>query len=945
MTKSLNSVGDRSGGEPSERRVLAIVMETLSELHPGIDEMLSLSLDSDLDRELGFDSLGRTELLYRLEKAFEVRLPESTFSTADTPRDLLKAIHNASPLPVTNSGETERVLGERRVEVPGEEVATLPALLLWHARRHPHRRHISFYDDHDQVHALSYSELLDGARRVAACLQARGLEPGDSVAIMLPTGEDYFFSFMGILLAGGVPVPIYPPMRLSQIEEHLRRHVGILANARCRILITMPEAQSVAKLLKTSLRDMARVMVPDELRASNSRLYTVSPLPTDTAFLQYTSGSTGNPKGVVLSHTNLLTNIRAMGGVVEATPDDVFVSWLPLYHDMGLIGAWLGSLYFAMSFVVMTPLAFLARPQRWLWAIHQHRGTLSAGPNFAYELCLNKLDENDVEGLDLSSWRLAFNGAEPVSPQTVRRFCRRFGRYGFHSNAMAPVYGLAESSVGLAFPPPGRSVPIDRVDRSRLSQKGEAVSTVNGDNSLEFVACGSSLPGHQIRVVDAAGNELPDRIEGRLQFKGPSCTRGYFENEAANHSLFERGWLNSGDLAYLDKGEVYLTGRVKDMIIRAGRNIYPQELEQAIGEISRVRKGCVAVFGSIDPKNQTERLVIIAESRERAAVAMEQIRSDIMARVTDLLGMPPDQVIVAPLHAVLKTSSGKIRRAATRERYEQGDLGSGEVSVWKQFARLYLGALAPAMKQLVFFTSAWGYGAYAWSIFLLMAPVVWLLALLLPGIGLRWKMIGGAARVLARLVGCEIRTEGVENLPADHSAVLVANHQSYLDGIVLAAVLSRPVRFIAKDEFLNSLIPRIFLQRIDARFVSREDLKRSVEDARRLALDVRGGAPLLFFPEGTFRPIPGLLPFRMGGFVAAAEAGVVVIPVVICGTRSILRSGSWLPRRGAVSVSVQRPIEPQGEGWAGAVGLRNRSRSAMLERLDEPDLSHTVSYR
>jgi acyl-CoA synthetase (AMP-forming)/AMP-acid ligase II len=346
---------------------------------------------------------------------------------------------------------------------------------------------------------------------------------------------------------------------------------------------------------------------------------------------------------VILTHANLLANIRAMGQVAGTTSRETFVSWLPLYHDMGLIGACMGSLYYACPLVLMSPLAFLARPQRWLWAIHQHHGTISAAPNFAYELCLRRIDDLDIAGLDLSSWQIALNGAEPISPETVTRFCERFAKYGFRPQTMTPVYGLAESSLGAAFPPPGRGVRIDRIQRDPFTRSGQAIPTDEDDSTaLRFVSCGRPLPGHQIRIVDATGYEVAERQVGHLQFQGPSATSGYFRNPEDTRRLFDGDWLNSGDLAYIAGGDIYVTGRVKDLIIRAGRNIYPQELEEAVGDLPGIRKGCVAAFGSTDPVSSTERLVVVAETRETDAKAQEHLRQQIDATIIDLLGTPAD---------------------------------------------------------------------------------------------------------------------------------------------------------------------------------------------------------------------------------------------------------------------------------------------------------------
>ncbi|MFQ5761292.1 MAG: fatty acyl-AMP ligase, partial [Acidiferrobacterales bacterium] len=594
----------------------------------------------------------------------------------ETPADLLRLISGAaaSQPRMTVPQSKADTLGE--VHAAPQDARTLVDALEWHVHSHPERPHVYLCVDDKQEQEISYQALLRGAEAVAAGLQHAGLEPGETVAIMLPTSEEYLLTFFGILLAGGIPVPIYPPARLTQIEDHLRRHVRILSNAGVVKLVTVPEASRLARLLKSHIASLRRIFTVEELSSSAQTLARPTLKPDDIAFLQYTSGSTADPKGVVLTHANLLSNIRAMGNVLEVDSTDVFVSWMPMYHDMGLIGAWLGSLYYAMPLVLMSPLNFLARPARWLWAIHRHRATLSAGPNFAYELCLGKIDEQDIEGLDLSSWRLAVNGAEPISPDTLIAFAKRFARYGFREEVLCPVYGLAEGSLGLTFPPMGRGPVIDHVDRETFRREGRAIPADNTESqTLRFVGCGQTLPGHEIRIVDAAGIEVVDRQEGRLQFRGPSATSGYYRNPEASNRLFDGDWLESGDLAYVADGEVFITGRVKDVIIRAGRNIYPQELEEAIGHIPGIRRGCVAVFAATDAVGGTESLVVLAETRQTDASARAELEAHITSTAVDLVGTPPDDIVLAVPHTVLKTSSGKLCRAASRDLYQGGKLG------------------------------------------------------------------------------------------------------------------------------------------------------------------------------------------------------------------------------------------------------------------------------
>ncbi|MDE2311075.1 MAG: AMP-binding protein, partial [Betaproteobacteria bacterium] len=920
----INAMNDISG------TLLATIRQLAAELHARPEAAIPVTLDSSLERDLGFDSLGRVELLTRLEQVFGVSLPEQVFATAETPRDLLQAVLAAAPA-VAPSADMQRVEAPVWVQAEPSDALTLPEALDWHVRAHPERTHITLQDAEGNETALTYAALRDGAEQIAAGLLERELQPGQSVAIMLPTSREYFCCFLGVLLAGGVPVPIYPPARPSQIEDHLRRHAGILSNALATMLITVAEAKPVARLLQAQVESLRMVATAAEL-TNAGRAPGIPLKPENIALLQYTSGSTGNPKGTVLTHANLLANIRAMGKAAQVTSTDVFVSWLPLYHDMGLIGAWLGSLYYAFPLVVMSPLSFLSRPERWLWAIHKHRGTLSASPNFGYELCLRKIPDTALAGLDLSSWRMAFNGAEPVSPETITHFAQRFGRCGLRPQAIAPVYGLAECSVGLAFPPPGRGPLIDRIRRDRFMRTGHAeLAGSNEKDALRIPACGRPLPGHEIRIVDATGRELGERVEGHLEFKGPSATGGYFRNPEQTRLLFHGEWLDSGDFAYQAEGDIYLTGRSKDIIIRAGRNIYPYELEEAVGDIPGIRKGCVAVFGSPDPATGTERLIVLAETRETSPAQLEALRGRINALTLDMLGIAADNIVLAPIHSVLKTSSGKIRRAACRELFEKG--AAPTRAVWWQVARLAWAGTLPQMRRGIRVVSDVLFAAYTWALFWLLAPVTWLAVALLPRPAWGWAASHAIARLYARLCATPLVVRGLENLSPEAPCVVVSNHASYLDGIVLVAVLPGEFSstgyfsFVAKRELLDSFVSRTYLQRIGSDFVERFESQRSLEDVKQVALSLQSGRSPIFFPEGTFTRIHGLMPFRMGAFVVAAEAGAPVVPLTIRGTRSILRDGHWFPRRGIITVTIGKPIAPEGKGWAAAIQLRNKARA------------------
>ncbi len=472
-----------------QERLLDVVRSLVSELgHQSA--LASVRPGAHLDRELGLGSLERVELLLRLEKAFGIRLDENVLAEAETVQDLISALVASDGLSAASSLRAEVIdrapksfstgLAEG---VPTAE--TFQDVLRHRGRVDAARTHLIFYQDEGEGEgaSLTFGELFAGAERVAADLVQRGIGRGDRVALMLPTSRDFFLTFAGTLLAGATPVPIYPPFRADRVAEYAERQSAILANAGARLLITFREAASLAKMLKPRVPSLEGVATAESLIESRAPAPLGPQLQArgdDLALLQYTSGSTGNPKGVMLTHANLLANVRAIGEALTLRSDDVGVSWLPLYHDMGLIGAWLMPLYFGLPVVVLSPLAFLSRPARWLRAFHRYRGTVSAAPNFAYELAAAKVSDEDMRDLDLSSWRAALNGAEPVLPTTLDRFAKRFAACGFRRETLLPVYGLAEASLAVTIPPVGRDVRVDHLERAAFAREGRAVPAPPG---------------------------------------------------------------------------------------------------------------------------------------------------------------------------------------------------------------------------------------------------------------------------------------------------------------------------------------------------------------------------------------------------------------------------------------------------------------------------------
>ncbi len=966
-------------------RVLEIIRNLLYEL--GSQGAIGLvSGNSHLDRDLGLGSLERVELMARLESSFELLLPDRVASESNTPDDLALAILSA---PGNRQDEPE-VSSALRVSIRTQQLdrqggdtdifsaQTLVDVLRFRATRDAERTHLIITEDTDgeaRNFTLTFADLYSAAQRCSTELSRRGVPAGGRVALMLPTSRAFFVSYAGILLAGAIPVPIYPPFRADRIEEYASRQAGILNNAEVCLLLTFRRAEAVANLLRPRVKSLTAVVDAEKLIEAADKAPPPSPgaLPLhlsgnrvrksgDLALLQYTSGSTGNPKGVTLTHANLLANMRAIGEAVRLGPDDVGISWLPLYHDMGLIGAWLTLLQYGVPLVVMSPLSFLTRPERWLQAFHKHRGTIAAAPNFAYELCVRKIADKDIKGIDLSSWRAALNGAEPVNPETLDRFAKRFESYGFRREAQLPVYGLAEASLAVTVPPLNRGPLVDRVDREVFTTQGRAVpATENQEAAISFVSSGAPVPRHQVCIVDGQGHEIPDRTEGFLWFRGPSATCGYFRNPSATEALLPQGpaknpgefaWVNSGDRAYRADGEIYVTGRVKDIIIKGGRNIYPHEVEELATRAEGVRKGCIVAFGLADEASGTEKLVVVAETRECSQARLAAIASAVTELVSQGLGLPPDRVELLPPGSIPKTSSGKLRREETRQLYLAGTLSVSRPPAWVQIARLGTSSAVRNFGRDLFSVLKRGfeilYGIYFIFVFMMWIVPTWTIVLFFKNQARAGRFTSAALKILFALIGCRVTVDGKEYMKTPGAKIYASNHTSYFDVLALMLGLGVPYRFVSKLEVAGMPFIGTFLDKMGHLKFNRKDPSSRLRQSAEMEQSLRNGDSVFVFPEGTFTPEEGVRPFQLGAFKAAVDTEVPIIPVSLCGTRKFLRDGTFLPRHSHVTITLSPPIYPYSTGsgksssessdWHELVRLRDATRAAIVRHSGEPEL-------
>lgn len=529
-------------------------------------------------------------------------------------------------------------------------------------------------EDEDEETVLTFRALLSAVARAAGELEDAGVRRGDRVLVVLPTSFDFVATFLALEALGATPVPTYPPADVRQIELTLTRLEHIAKTARVSTCLT---SRALAPLLGSLARrapTIRRIGVAPSTRplagpAARGALRLADLDPTGTAFLQYTSGSTGDPKGVHLTHANVLANLHAIGQRVRISRHDVIASWLPLYHDMGLIGALLMSVYWRLPLVLMSPRAFLGAPLRWLGAITRHRATLSPAPNFAYALCVRaaRLRPGALAGLDLSSWRAALNGAEPVNVNTIREFVDTFAPRGFSADAMLPVYGLAESSLAVTFPDVGAPLRVERVDRGALADGH--VQPAEGPGSICIVGTGTPMPGHDVIVADEELHELDEREVGHVLVRGPSVMKGYFENADATEKVLRDGWLWTGDLGFKSRGELFVTGRVKDLIILRGKNYYAEDIEAVVERVAGVRRGGAVVFGAYDDEAATEMVAAVCEARSLDPTETARIADDVRDAVAEECGLTLDDVVVVPPGTLPKTSSGKRQRSRVRQMF------------------------------------------------------------------------------------------------------------------------------------------------------------------------------------------------------------------------------------------------------------------------------------
>jgi acyl-CoA synthetase (AMP-forming)/AMP-acid ligase II len=550
---------------------------------------------------------------------------------------------------------------------------------------------VRFVERTEAASFVSYTQMYARAQRTAGYLQARGIKAGDVVALILPTCAAFYDVFFGAMLLGACPVALYPPMRLGRMQHYHTQTAQNLVATGALIVVTNAQIRRLLGQTIAQARPLYGCIAIEYMQAEGKNDALVAPLTAPhldaRAFLQFSSGTTATPKPVALTHRQVGANIRAIAQRLysDAPPlagaaQHTAVSWLPLYHDMGLVGCMLTALVEQTTLSLIAPELFVARPAIWLRTISRYKASISAAPNFAYSLCAQRIRDADMQDVDLSHWQVALNGAEAVSASTIATFTQRFAKWGLRPKLITPVYGLAEAALAVTFASPSQNDCVTRFDAVALERTGQAIASAAGH---AYVSVGTPLEGYRVRIVDAEAKAVAPGFKGHIQVAGPSVVAGYADAEGIEELAATDGWLNTGDIGFVYQEQLYIVARHKDLIIIRGRNIAPHLIEMSCDAVQGVRRGCVIAASYAPQGGDSEALVLLVErARTSTELTDAELVRGIEQAVVGACQIKPETVVLCAAGTLPRTSSGKLRRQAALSAFLQGRLSGPEPISW-----------------------------------------------------------------------------------------------------------------------------------------------------------------------------------------------------------------------------------------------------------------------
>jgi len=559
---------------------------------------------------------------------------------------------------------------------PLDRARTLTDALEALVEQRPDAEALVFVDRREGERSLKLRDLWERARSVQSGLTARGLRPGEVVVLVLPTSPELIAVYFGAVLAGGIPAMLSTRShRVSDASVFTSRVAHVVANSAPHSVVCEADTASLLGQHATGLSSTL-LLQPGPLQEAGSLATPVRCDPERIATMQYSSGTTGTPKGVRVSHRAVLNNLRSMRAAFELTESDVAVNWIPLFHDMGLFGAFLLPLLCGCKTVLIPTMDFMRDPAIWLRAFDTYRGTFAWAPHLAYALCARRLADEDLEGLDLSSWRIAVNASEPALASTLRDFCERMAKYGFARETMCPGWGLAEATVFATLQSPRQAPRSEVIDREALVREETARPTAG--EGVSVVSIGVPIPDCTIEIRDARRRPLPERHVGKVWLRSNALFSDYHGDEERTKRVLVDGWLDTGDRGYLADGELFFVARDKDLILIGGEKYVPDDVEAVINGVPGVRAGCAVAFGVLNAERGTEELAAVVETRVEGD-ELSRLADDIRAAVSRSIGLGIRHLHLVPPGGIEKTTSGKLSRTGTRNRYPEV-FGAGDAA-------------------------------------------------------------------------------------------------------------------------------------------------------------------------------------------------------------------------------------------------------------------------
>lgn len=916
-----------------KRQLLAVTRLFLREL--GAQRAArAVSLDALLLDDLGLGSLERVAFLQRLEQHFGVRLAIEDLLRADSMRDMYHLLEQAEPHMEMQLPELALATAAMPVEV--DPCETLVDVLSRYVEAEPKRRQACLLQSQGQVTELSYGSLWRKARHLAVLLQQHAAcTPQAVIAIAVTEAEAFMVSYLAVVLAGLQPLVMRMPVNahcLRPLYWRIRLPM-LVSNQVAGLILQDVSAQNALRPLQQALASNLAYFIYDELIARPQLPeYELRPVSADYVIYRRLAWDHREQSRLQVTHAQWLQQIREDGAALNIKASDVVFSWLSLVEPMGLLSAWLGSLYYGLPFIWMPPQDFFAAPEKWLWGIHQYRASISFAPNAGYAKCVQEIKEQSCVGLDLSCWRVALNAGESMAAITVRQFCERFSAYGFSDCAMIQGYIPAGESMLLTLSMLSRPAHFERISRQVFfSHKRAQLLEADRPGGLLFVASGRSLPSSEIHIVDQDGRSLGDRQIGYIKY------RRHFR-------LDSNQWCVCSDLGYIADETLYTVAADPQQVVKYGSYITPYALRMVITGIAALAKANYLSFSITEPAGgQAEWVLLLATDKIRNPFYVRRVQAVLHNHLTQCFGVAPDHMLFYAKHGLERfgeTTDEQLQGAQAA--YQAGELLPQPA--WYHHRRLWgkTCALAKLCLRPLTKLAKLIYSIYFLLLFILLFIPCSFVVRVLPK-RLSKKLFKFICRLIFLLAGCPIVVKGRAWLRQSEHVIFAPNHTSYLDVLALIAVLPSRVCFVGKRELKSIPLLGSLFKNMGHLFVDPADIRRGEENLQQLISVLQEGRSLVIYPEGTFTHANGLRPFKLGAFMAAAQTNTPVCPVICTGLRRVLRDRELLLRPGLIRVIAKPWQRPEADDMQAVLKLRDDVMAQIAEDCGEPVLELVVA--